>query len=198
MPYNSTKSASHSLSHPPFLVSFTDVKTHQLIKHTPIQLPLIPPALPQLLIVRIQTLPMLAELLQTLPIHVVQHARRAARHLAPFLEALGLAFAVGERLAVHVVVIVGFAAGPDEEGGAEEGSGGGADFVDFGDGVRERGGVDEDLLVESGGNMLGRGGALGGLVREEYLGCRADMIAVLLAAQWVGGGREGQTAEVLR
>lgn len=49
----------------------------------------------------------------------------------------------------HVVVIVGFAAGADEEGGAHQGAGSRANFVDFGDVVWEGGGVDEDLLVES-------------------------------------------------
>ena len=89
------------------------------------------------------------ELRQARLVHVVEHASRTARDLAALFQAVELALAVGLGLAVHVVVIVGLAAGADEVGGAEERGGGGADFLDGGDGVREGGRVDEDLLVES-------------------------------------------------
>ena len=99
---------------------------------------------------------MLAELLQALAIHIVQHTRSTSCHFAPLFETVHLALAVGLGFAVHVVVIVWFAAGADEEGGAEEGRGGGADFGDFGDAVREGGRVEEDLLVESWKMLVGR------------------------------------------
>lgn len=92
---------------------------------------------------------MLPELLQTVLVDVVQHARGTARHLPPFPQAVGLARAVGRGLALHEVVIVGFAAGADEEGGAEQRGGGGSDLLDLGDRVGEGRGVDEDLLVEA-------------------------------------------------
>ncbi|KAH9832764.1 hypothetical protein Tdes44962_MAKER00244 [Teratosphaeria destructans] len=93
---------------------------------------------------------MLPELLQTIPVHVLQHTRRAPRHLPALGQALGLALAVGLGLAEHEVVIVRFAAGADEEAGGEERGGGGADLGDLGDAVGEGCGVDENLLVEAG------------------------------------------------
>ena len=53
------------------------------------------------------------------------------------------------RLAYHIVIVESFTSIANEVGGAEEGSGASTDFFDLGDGVREGGCVDEDLLVES-------------------------------------------------
>lgn len=101
---------------------------------------------------------MLAELIQTFPVHVFEHAGGTACHLPPFFQTLHLALAVRLGFAVHVVVIVRFAACANEEGGTEERSGGGADFCDLGEGVGKGGGVEEDLLVESVAKvMLDRG-----------------------------------------
>jgi hypothetical protein len=77
------------------------------------------------------------------------HARRAPRHLTALLHAVQLAPAVGLGLAHHVVIVVGLAPGTNEEGGAEEGCRAGAELLDLGDVVGERGGVDEGLVVES-------------------------------------------------
>lgn len=85
------------------------------------------------------------------------HARRTPRHLPPLPHALHLPLAVRLRLALHVVVIVGPAPRPDEEGRAEQRGGRGADLVDLGDGLREGRRVDEDGLVES-AFLGGRGG----------------------------------------
>lgn len=49
----------------------------------------------------------------------------------------------------HVVIIVGFTSCPNKERGAEEWSGAGAKFLDFGDRIWEGGCVDQYLLVES-------------------------------------------------
>ena len=49
----------------------------------------------------------------------------------------------------HVVIVVRPASRTNEERSRKEGSGRGADLGDFGDGVGERGGVEEDRLVES-------------------------------------------------
>lgn len=76
------------------------------------------------------------------------HARRTPRHFPPLPHALHLPLAVRLRLALHVVVIVGPAPRPDEEGRAEQRGGRGADLVDLGDGLREGRRVDEDGLVE--------------------------------------------------
>lgn len=116
------------------------------------------------------------ELRQARLVHIVQHTSRAARDFATLLQTLELALAVGLGFAVHVVVIVGFAACSNEEGGAEEGCGGGADFLDCWDGGREGGSVDEDLLVEPTGDVSG---AIVVCSRYTYLGCLADILTVL-------------------
>ena len=92
---------------------------------------------------------MLPKLLQATLIHIIQHTRSTSRDFPSFFQTVRLSLAVGFGLAVHEIVIVGFAAGADEEGGGEERSGRGADFLDFGDGVGEGCCVDEDLLVEA-------------------------------------------------
>ena len=51
---------------------------------------------------------------------------------------------------MHVVVIVGLAAGADEVAGAQQRGGRSTDLGDLGDVVGEGSSVDEDLLVESG------------------------------------------------
>ena len=93
---------------------------------------------------------MRSKLLQTALVDVLNHTRRASRDFPTLLQTLCLALAVGLVFAVHEVIVVGFAAGTDEEGGGEQGRGGGADFWDLGDAVGEGSGVDEDLLVEAG------------------------------------------------
>jgi len=92
---------------------------------------------------------MLAELLETALVHIVEHARGAACDLTALAHAFDFAFPRGIGLAPHEVVIVCFAAGTDEERGTEEWSGGAANFGDAGDGRGKRGGVDQDLLVEA-------------------------------------------------
>lgn len=78
------------------------------------------------------------------------HTGGASCDLATLLHAVDLALSIGIGLAHHVVVIVRLASCADEERGREQGSRTGADFLDLGNVVRERGGVDEDVLVESG------------------------------------------------
>ena len=78
------------------------------------------------------------------------HATRTPRDLPSFSQTVHLALAVALVLAVHVVVIVGLAAGADEVTGAQQRGGGSTDFGDLGDVIGEGGSVDEDLLVESG------------------------------------------------
>ena len=58
-------------------------------------------------------------------------------------------------LAFHVVIVVSVASGTDEEAGAHERGGGGAEFFDGRDRVGKRGGVEEDGLVESIGLVRG-------------------------------------------
>jgi hypothetical protein len=86
------------------------------------------------------------------PYRCVIHARCASCDLATLLHALQLAAAVGLRFAHHVVIVVGLASCANEERGAEKRSRAGSEFLDLGDVIRQRGGVDEDLLRESGFN----------------------------------------------
>lgn len=128
----------------------------QLLKHTLIQPPLQTSALPQLLVVVVQTLPVLPEFLQTILVDVVQHAGGTPRDLPSLLEAVCLAIAVRLGLAVHEIVIVGFASCTNEEGCGEERRRGGPDFLDLGDRIGERSRVDEHLLVEAVGADQGQ------------------------------------------
>lgn len=140
------------------------------------------PTLPQLLIIILQTIPMPPELLQAVLINVLQHARGAAGHFPALAHAVEFAAAVGFGLAHHVVIVVGFAAGADEVGGAEEGGGGCTDFVDGRDGGGEGGCVEEDGLVEAGGlallvwNSIGRDES-NWEERSRYRGWRAAMVS---------------------
>lgn len=92
------------------------------------------------------------------------HTSRTPRGLPPLPHTLDLALALRLRLAHHVVIVERLAPVADEEGGAEQWGGGGADFFDGGDGFGEGGCVDEDLLVESGGVLAGDLGGPGGRV----------------------------------
>jgi len=50
---------------------------------------------------------------------------------------------------LHVVIVVVFAPGANEERGREKRRRAGTELLDLGDRVRQRGGVDEDVLVEA-------------------------------------------------
>jgi len=82
------------------------------------------------------------------------HAGRASRDFTSLLQTIQFTPAIGLGLAHHVVIVVGFAAGADKEGGAEEGCGGSSDFLDLGDILRQRSGVNEHRLVESESNLI--------------------------------------------
>ena len=115
----------------------------------------------------LETLPVGAELGQTVLVDVLDpipqsitcclvciygrnvHARRASRHFAALFHTVQLAPAIGLGLAHHVVIVVGLAPRADEEGSAEKGGGAGAELLDLGDVVGQRGGIDEGLVVES-------------------------------------------------
>lgn len=125
--------------------------THQLLKNTLVERPLFWSALPQLLVVVLEALPVLAERLEAGLVDVVNDAPGAAGDAAALLEALELALARVVVLALHVVVVVGLAAGADEEGSREQRGGAGANLLDLGNGLGQRGGVVQHLLVEAGG-----------------------------------------------
>lgn len=77
------------------------------------------------------------------------HAGSASGDFAALLQAVKLSLSIGLGLAHHVVVIVGLASCADKERGREEGSGTGTDFLDLGNVVGQRCGVDQRVLVES-------------------------------------------------
>ena len=78
------------------------------------------------------------------------HAGCASCDLATLPQAVQLSPTVRLGLALHVVIVVRLAAGSNEEACAHKRCGRSANFLDLGNGVRERSGVHEDLLVESG------------------------------------------------
>jgi len=152
--------------------------TYQVVEHTLVQRPLKLPALPQLLVVVVEALPVLAELCQAVLVHVVQpvasvrkrscsrkascsdspiffsilwmyvHAGCASCDLATLPQAIQLSPSIRLGLALHVVIVVGLAAGSNEEARAHKRRGRSSNLLDLGNGIRERSGVHEDLLVE--------------------------------------------------
>lgn len=76
------------------------------------------------------------------------HAGGTSCDLPALLQALNFPSTVREGLAFHEIIVEEGAASTNEEGCAEERGGGRAELLDFGDGVGEGSGVDEDLLVE--------------------------------------------------
>lgn len=158
--------------------------SYQVVENALVQRPLELPALPELLVVVVEAFPVLAELCQAVLVHVVQsvilvrndsfsctnsgsilpmslqssglyvHAGCASCDLATLPQAVQLSPSVRLRLALHVVIVVGLAAGSNEEACAHERGGRRSNLLDFGNGVRERSGVHEDLLVESGRKWL--------------------------------------------
>ena len=122
----------------------------QLVKHTLVQLALFRPAVPELLVVVLKTLPVGAELTQAVLVDVLDNARGTPGDLAALLHALEFTPAVGLGLAHHVVIVEGLAARTNKVRGTEEGRRTGSELLDLGDVVRQRSCVDEGLLVEPG------------------------------------------------
>jgi len=83
---------------------------------------------------------------------VYVHAGCASCDLATLPQAIQLAPSVRLRLALHVVIVVGLAARSNEEARAHKRCRRSSNLLDFGNGVWERSGVHEDLLVEPGCN----------------------------------------------
>lgn len=80
-------------------------QTHQLLKDTVVQWSFPPSALPQLLVVVLQALPVFPELFEAALVNVFEDTGGAPCHLAALAQAVDLASAIGLGLAVHVVVI---------------------------------------------------------------------------------------------
>jgi hypothetical protein len=85
---------------------------------------------------------------------VYVHAGCASCDLATLPQAVQLSPTVRLGLALHVVIVVGLAAGSNEEARAHKRCRRSSDFLDLGNGVRERSGVHKDLLVEPGRKWL--------------------------------------------
>ena len=78
------------------------------------------------------------------------HTPGAPGHPPAFLQAVELALAGVLGLALHEVIVVLAASGADKKGGREERRRADSELLYLGDRVRKRGGVVEDLLVETG------------------------------------------------
>lgn len=89
-------------------------------------------------------------------VNIYVHARGAASDTTALLQAIHLAVAWLLGLALHVVIVVVAASGADEERRRQERSRASTDFLDRGDILGQRSGVDESLLVES-ANKVNRG-----------------------------------------
>ena len=87
-------------------------------------------------------------------LRVYVHAGCASCDLATLPQAVQLSPTVRLGLALHVVIVVRLAAGSNEETCAQKRRGRSSNFLDLGNGVRERSGVHEDLLVEPGRKWL--------------------------------------------
>jgi hypothetical protein len=79
------------------------------------------------------------------------HARGTSCDLSSLPHAVDLAPASGIGLTLHEVIVVGLAAGADEEGSAHQWGGAGPDLLDLWNVIGKWCGVDEHMLVESGG-----------------------------------------------
>lgn len=77
------------------------------------------------------------------------HTSRTSRNLASFLHAIEFPTAMCVSLAFHVIIIEFSTPCPDEIRGAHQWRRRAANFADFGNVVRERGWVDQDMLIES-------------------------------------------------
>ena len=93
------------------------------------------------------------------------HTPGAPGHPPAFLQAVELALAGVVGLALHEVIVVLAASGTDEEGRREERRGADSELLDLRDRVRKRGGVVEDLLVETARNVSRSGSPMAGWKR---------------------------------
>jgi hypothetical protein len=146
--------------------------THQVIVNTTVQYPLFAPAVPHLLVVVLETLPVQSKLLQTVLVdirqsassqlanpypcacsqmlrgHISIHACCTSCDLSSFFQTLEFSSACRIRLAFHVVVIVRPTASSDEERSAHKRCRAGSNLLDLRYGVWQRGRVIEKMLVE--------------------------------------------------
>jgi hypothetical protein len=158
-------------------------RTNQFLKNTAVQLHLGLAALPEPVIVVLQTLPVGIELLQAVCVDVLDpvppnqlatrsviqltqlapqlhasrrniHTSRTSRNFAPLLKTLGLALPVRLVLALHVVIVERLASVPDEVRGTVQRRRRRSDLRYLGDALRERRRVVEVLLVEPAGETL--------------------------------------------
>jgi hypothetical protein len=164
-------------------VAVYGVRTNQFLKNTAVQVHLGLTALPEPVVVVLQTLPVGVELLQAVCVDVLDpipparlatrssiqltqsvaqlhasrgiiHTSRTARNLAPLLQTLDLALSVGLVLALHVVIVERLASVPDEVRGTVQRRRRRPDLRYLGDALRERRRVVEVLLVEPAGETL--------------------------------------------
>lgn len=120
----------------------------QLVKDTLIQLHLGLPALPQMVVVVLKTLPVRGELFQAVGVDIFDNRSSTSRHLPSLLQTIELPPSIGLLLALHVVIIEGLAPVADKVRRTGQGCRGRADFLDTGNVRRHGRGVHQDLLVE--------------------------------------------------
>lgn len=88
------------------------------------------------------------------------HTSRTTRNLPPLLQTIQLTAAIRLGLTLHIIIIESAAAVADKERSAHQRRRGSSDLIHLGDVIGHRGGVDEDMLVESGARksqLLGNG-----------------------------------------
>ena len=102
------------------------------------------------------------------------HTPGAPGHPPAFLQAVELALAGVVGLALHEVIVVLAASGADEKGRREKRRRADTELLDLGDRVRERGGVVEDLLVETARNVSQRCSLMAGWKRGKTIQLACD------------------------
>lgn len=142
--------------------------SYQFVEDTGVKSHLGPAALPELVVVVLETLPVGLELVKAVGVDVLDavmgqyllinsrvnckgniHASGTARHLPALLQAVDLPAAIGLGLALHEVVIEGLAAVSNEVSCTHQGCRCGTDLLHLGNVIGHRRGVHQDSLVEA-------------------------------------------------
>lgn len=125
-----------------------DLFESQLLKNAVVQFHLRLPALEEVVVVVLQTLPVGVELFQAVGIDILDHTGSATRNLPTLLQTLHLPSSISVGLALHVIIIVGSASVPDKERRASQRCRSSPYLLHLGDVIGHRRCVNEDMLVK--------------------------------------------------